>query len=215
MDNKSTAARVATEAWGIPVSKTSAVDVTKEFRWCRRREIFYVETWDRDCGLIAVGPDDTVFRFVDSPAARPEENRAARLAAMNELLKAEDVDLPWGVEPAALAATVHALLVDPRGLVASRRFLEEQKSAIDTWTYLAPHRPRAAEHTQAERRELFVRACTDPILHETRGSWTLDFSYFAVSGAVERWHITGTTERVVSASDELALRAGTFKFPYL
>ncbi|MBL9023455.1 MAG: hypothetical protein JNL21_14755 [Myxococcales bacterium] len=209
------ASKAAAEAWGVPVADARATRVTSYYPWCKRFEVFFVTGPERRQALVAADPAGSVLRFTGERGVPAGVERGARLAALNDLLAAEAGALPGKLSAEELANAIRAFLVDPSGFVASKAFLElQQKSkALDLWTYLAPHLPGADRHSQSERRELFVRACEDPVLDDRGGAWSLDFSYFTRSGAVEKWHVEGDATRITSAVDSVALPPNTFSPP--
>ena len=209
------ASKAAAEAWAVPVAEARATRVTTYYPWCKRFDVFFVTGPDRRQALIAADGSGAVLRFLAERGVPADVERAARLAALNDLLAAEVGALPGSLAPESLANAIRAFLIDPTGFVASQRFLELQRSskALDLWTYFPAHLPGADRHSQDERRELFVRACADPVLDDRAGSWTLDFSYFTRSGAVERWHVEGDAARITAAVDSVALPPNTFSPP--
>ena len=215
MDQELRASQAAAQAWGIPVDAARATSVTRTYPWCHRFEVSYVCGPEFRTALVAGDGSGTLLRFVDERGVPRETNRAARLAALNDLLSAESVSLPDGLSAIDLARAVRTFVVSPGGWVGSLEFLEEQKktAAFDLWTYAAPHLKEAARHTQAERRELFTRAATDPVLEKNGAKWSLAFSYFTLGGAVERWQVEGDQSRIVAARDEIALPPNTFSPP--
>lgn len=209
------ASKVAAAAWGVPVDDARAALVTKYYPWCKRFEVFFVSGPEFKKALVAIDQAGTVLRFAGERGVPAEVNRAARLAALNDLLAAEVGKLPGALPPEELANAVRAFLIDPSGFVASKDFLEQQKKskALDLWTYVAPHLPGGDRHTQPERRELFTRACVDPVLDRSGAGWSLDFSYFNRAGGVEKWHVEGDAARITKAEDSVALPPNTFSPP--
>jgi hypothetical protein len=209
------ASKAAAAAWGVPVDEARAAQVTKYYPWCKRFDLFFVAGPEFRKALVAIDPGGTVLRFIGERGVPADVDRAARLAALNDLLAAEVGALPGALPAEQLANAVRAFLVDPSGFVASKAFLEEQKKskALDLWTYVAPHLPGGDRHTQPERRELFTRACEDPVLEKHGQTWTLTFSYFTRSGAVERWRVEGDERRITKAQDSIALPPNTFSPP--
>jgi hypothetical protein len=216
MDPLLLASQEAARAWGVPAGEVRAARVTEHYPWCKRFDVVFVTGPEAQKALVASDGQGTVLRFADERGVPRDVNRAARLAALNDLLAAETATLPNDLTPVLLAKAVRAFLSDPSGFVASQAFLEEQiaSKAIDGWTRVARHLPGGDRHTQPERREMFTRACTDPDLDKKGGgAWSLAFNYFSRNGGVERWHVEGDARRITSAADETALPANTFNPP--
>ena len=92
------------------------------------------------------------------------------------------------------------------GWVATKAFWDEQKVVMAMWSTRRPQ----------DGPTIFKQHCRDPVLvTKPDGDWTMEFSYFNLSGGVEEWALAGNPHEVRTASAKPVVPNGTFVVPYM
>jgi hypothetical protein len=203
MDPAIAAMDAATAFLQIPADSLTLLDITEsKFPWSKQHPLFMaIKKEDRTKLLIAVNPDGKAYPFRPIPNVREAYDARINLFVVNDLIQAERIVLPRGLD---LAWSLRNMLAGLGGWVASEAFFETERDALPMWTALCPD----------DGPKRFEDLCSDPVIRAENELWVLDFRYFNLLGGVEAWHAEGDSKSVVSFAADQLVPNKTFLVPY-
>lgn len=146
--------------------------VSAKFPWVNAGEIVWSRTANFKHCMFWIKPDEELVLL----------NGEDRMSALSSLFDATIGSLPGSLPADALASAIRQLGEDPRGLLAGHELLERVEDSLSIWL----------KKDDAEDRQLFIDASTDPVLRaEGEHGWRLDFRFFTPKGGVEAWTVEG------------------------